>query len=1296
MSAFPYPGLRAFRRDEADIFFGRDEQVDQLLEKLRTSRFLAVIGASGCGKSSLVKAGMIAALETGFLASAGTRWRIAEMRPGNRPLHNLSEALIHHTALGYQTSKELDMAFLYATLKRGPLGLVEVLQERALPDRTSLLLLVDQFEEIFRYARTGGMDEADAFVALLLATAKHDVPVYVVITMRSDFLGDCALFMGLPEALNQSQFLTPRLTRDQRAEAIIGPASVFGDKVEPALLNHLLNDMGGGPDQLPLMQHVLMRMWTRANQSSLPHPMPVSSRGALLTSARERTISLSLEDYQGVGGLSGALSSHADKAFDELSDAQQCIAKVLFRCLSERGTDKRDTRCPMRLGTVAEVADVSCEDLAEVVEVFRRPSRSFITPSVETPLNADTILDIGHESLIRQWTRMNEWVEQEVNSATTYRRLEETARLWKSGNAALWGPPDLDIALDWKKREKPSAAWAARYGGNFDLAMGFLESSENKRRADDAASEALRQRELAQARAFAEEQEARAEAQRQRAEEQKLRAEAERQRAEEQVKTARRLRVVASVLAVMFLLSIGAVIFARNERDKATAEQRRTFSRELANVAVDNLNVNQERSLLLALHALSLTHPVDEDDVAREVKEALHQAVASRIQVTLADPKDGHKAGVIGIAFSPDGTRIATASDDKTAKIWDAGTGRVLLSKEHTAPLSAVAFSPDGTQVATASVDKTIIWNAHTGDVLPTVLGHTAPISGVTFSPNGKLLATASWDKTTKVWDTMAGGNPVWVFQADAPVSGIAFSPDGTVLATASEDVTTRDERLRFLSPLARLMIWDVRTGRLVSSLTKLPGLISGLAFSPDGTRLATASEDKAMIRDAGTGEVLLPPLTGHTAPISGLAFHPDGTLLGTAGTDKTVKIWRVSDGELVHTFTSHTGPVRGLAFSLDGTRLATASSDSTAKIWDISRRHVASVRSVVFSPDGTRLATASWDKTAKIWDAIFNQRLHDLKEHDKGVNGASFSPDGTRLATASLDGTAKLWDVQTGTVVKTIPGHSGCATPKAASTSDRLVHPADRDTPLLGIAFSPDGARVATARGDGTAEIWDVGTAQKVQTLRGHVECKPVTSVAFSPDGTHLATASRDGTVRLWDANSGQGKIIFNESYGVNGIVFSPDGTQLATASGDGTVRVLKVPSGEESKAFTHSSTGTVHAVTFSPDGTLLASGSQDGTVKIWKLGSPYERPLTIKGRTAAVMSVTFSPDGRRLATASEDGDVQVHWLDIQALKDLTRSRVKRSLTENECKTYVNVQINIHPCPYPEYSLIPSRADSL
>ncbi|MDD5322089.1 MAG: ATP-binding protein [Methylococcales bacterium] len=463
MSTSPYPGLRPFHRDEADIFFGRDEQVDQLLIRLGKSRFLAVVGPSGCGKSSLVHTGLLNALEAGFLADVGLHWRIATMQPGSHPMRNLATALVdqigHDTKIlntdtdcdfnpplpsgegrgeGFQKNTNTnpasesqvtsfsdtgtstvnekpqhdDTALLLATLRRGPLGLIEALREQPLPENTNLLLVVDQFEEIFRYREHQDRDEADAFVALLLRSVQDsEFPVYVVITMRSDFLGDCALFPGLPEALNDGQFLTPRLNREQRRSAITGPARVFGAGVEPALVNRLLNDMGSDPDQLPVLQHALMRLWTDAAKRET------------------KPVTLKLDDYEALGGWDNTLSNHADEAFAELDEKQQTIAEIMFRALTERSGPKRDTRRPVSLQTVANIADVDIEQVIPVIEAFRGADRSFLTPPEGKPLTADTLIDISHESLIRQWQRMKDWVEFEAKSAETYRRLEQTALL---------------------------------------------------------------------------------------------------------------------------------------------------------------------------------------------------------------------------------------------------------------------------------------------------------------------------------------------------------------------------------------------------------------------------------------------------------------------------------------------------------------------------------------------------------------------------------------------------------------------------------------------------------------------------------------------------------------------------------------------------------------------------------------------------------------------------------------------------------------------------------------------------
>ena len=462
----PYPGLRPFQEDEAHLFFGREAQIEDMLARLEDRRFLAVVGTSGCGKSSLVRAGLIPALEQGFLSEALPNWRMAVMRPGSAPFDNLTTTLLSEAALGPERQSATQAAaLLQATLRRGPVGLVEAVAESHLPEGTNLLLVVDQFEELFRYrTQTKNINDADAFVSLLLKSAQSgqsEVPIYVVITMRSDFIGDCALFTGLPETINDSQFLTPRLTRDQYREAIVEPALVAGGQLTDALVNRLLNDLRGEPDQLPVLQHALMRMWTQAADNA-----PDSA--------------LTLHDYEAVGGLAGALSKHCDEIlYNDLDAEQQRIAEVLFRALCERSSEQRDTRRPAKLGEIAAIAGVDVEAVIPVVDAFRGAGRNFLTPPFPDPLDAETTLDISHESLIRQWPTLNAWVVAEAESARQYQRLEDAAkRRQQRAGAELWRGVDLENARVWKEHEKPTEAWAARYGDAYQLAMDFLAESE--------------------------------------------------------------------------------------------------------------------------------------------------------------------------------------------------------------------------------------------------------------------------------------------------------------------------------------------------------------------------------------------------------------------------------------------------------------------------------------------------------------------------------------------------------------------------------------------------------------------------------------------------------------------------------------------------------------------------------------------------------------------------------------------------------------------------------------------------
>lgn len=503
----PFPGLRPFRDDEAYLFFGRESQVDAMVDKLAKRHFLAVVGTSGSGKSSLVNCGLRPGLHRGLMATAGIRWRMVQFRPGNNPLRAMAKALAEDDAVRSRFDFDLPslQGLVEASLRMSTRGLSEVYKRAQLGEGTNLLVVVDQFEELFRYRDvdspgTGNAgrrsQEATAFVNLLLdARAQTDYPIYIVATMRSDFLGDCAEFTGLPEAINDGQYLVPRLTRDERRAAIAGPVGVGGGTISPVLLTRLVNDVGDNPDQLSILQHAMNRTWARWKHEGMGEG------------------ELDLSDYEAIGTMSHALDQHAEKAYGELSGArQQTICEKIFKALTDKRTDP-GVRRPMKCSALCELTGASVEEVTEVINIFRKTSRSFLMPPLPEALDADTIVDISHESLMRLWERLKRWTEEEVQSAQLYRRLSETAVWHAAGKAALWDDPDLQFALDWKNREQPTERWAQLYGGGFEQAMSFLAESEVRRNKQLQEKEEMQQRELQQAQDLAEERQRRIEQQ---------------------------------------------------------------------------------------------------------------------------------------------------------------------------------------------------------------------------------------------------------------------------------------------------------------------------------------------------------------------------------------------------------------------------------------------------------------------------------------------------------------------------------------------------------------------------------------------------------------------------------------------------------------------------------------------------------------------------------------------------------------------------------------------------------------
>jgi hypothetical protein len=493
-SSNPFPGLRPFEFEDSALFFGREGQSEEILRRLGQYRFLAVVGASGSGKSSLVRAGLLPYLFGGFMPRAGSHWRPTIFRPGNDPIVNLAKALNSPDVIGAQAENEADACRSTLTievmLRRSGLGLINAIRVARLPPHENVLLIVDQFEELFRFADAGATsstaDDAAAFVKLLLeATRQTESPIYVVITMRSDFMGDCAKFRDLPEAVTAGLYLIPQMTRDQRRQAIEGPVRLAGGQISARLINRLLNDAGDNPDQLPILQHALMRSWDCWRER------------------RREGEPIDLEDYIAIGQMDGALSRHADEAYLELSERHRPIAKRVFQTLTEKGPDNREVRRPTTVSDITTVAEAPIAEVIEVIDRFRQPGRCFLTPAWQTSLAADSVVDISHESLIRGWVTLKQWVEEEAESAVIFRRLAETATLHRAGKAGLYRDPDLQIALNWRKNVSPTAAWAKRYHSEFVAAMAFLDASRDARNAEVREIEYRRSHELRRARLFA-------------------------------------------------------------------------------------------------------------------------------------------------------------------------------------------------------------------------------------------------------------------------------------------------------------------------------------------------------------------------------------------------------------------------------------------------------------------------------------------------------------------------------------------------------------------------------------------------------------------------------------------------------------------------------------------------------------------------------------------------------------------------------------------------------------------------
>jgi WD40 repeat protein len=737
----------------------------------------------------------------------------------------------------------------------------------------------------------------------------------------------------------------------------------------------------------------------------------------------------------------------------------------------------------------------------------------------------------------------------------------------------------------------------------------------------------------------------------------------------------RRLRILATIttgLLIIAALITALAVDARHQRNEAQhqrsdAQHQTTQARSLA-LASSASVLRESRpdvSLLLADEAYRLSPRV-------EARSSMLAALTDARDPGVLAILHGHRDAVYSVAFSPDGHTLASASADKTLRLWDTRTQTQLGAPltGHTNTVYSVAFSPDGRTLATASSDKTVrLWDTRTHNQVGKPLeGHTDQVDAVAFSPDGRTLASASLDETIRLWDTRSHEQLGKLTGHTDTVVSVAFSPDGRTLASASWDETVR--------------LWDTRTHKqLGGSLRGHTAPVENVAFSPDGRMLASAGDDDTVrLWEVRTHEPLGKPLRGHTRDVRSAVFSPDGRTLASASEDKTVRLWDVRTHEQLSKLGGHTDAVWSVAFSPDGRTLASASVDKTIRLWNARRQqplgeplngHTEPVWKAVFSPDGRTLASASYDKTIRLWDMRTHTQLGESLADPATVESVAYSPDGHTLASASglptvpgaADKTIRLWDTRT---------HKQLGAPLTGHTSY-----------VYDIAFSPDGRTLASSSDDKTIRLWDVRTHKQLGKLRGHTGV--AFRVSFSPDGRTLASAGGDfevsgggdTTVRLWDVRTHKqiGEPLRGHTDVVWSVAFSPNGRTLASASADKTIRLWDVRTHKQLGPPLTGHRDVVQSAAFSPDGKTLASASRDKTVRLWDTATHKQLGIPLRGHNDRVNSVAFSPDGRTLASASGDTTVRLWenllWRNAAELRTTVCKLVGSGLSRTEWKQY-------------------------
>ncbi len=979
----PFPGLRAFSIEESHLFFGREGQSEIVLEYLARNHFAAVTGASGSGKSSLIYCGLVPILFGGFVAGAGSNWRIIATRPGNQPVMNLAEAIADAETGNFElTSDEMRSTtrnIVFALLRRNSFGLVDAIAQMGLNKNENLLLIIDQFEELFRFKESRDdkittVNETEAFIKLLVnAVHQRRLPIYIVLTMRSDFVGECSQFQGLTALINDSNFLVPQMTRDDFSHAILGPIAVAGAKMDPQLYQEILNSISEGSDQLPVLQHAMMRtweFWKKYNEPGTP---------------------LRLRDYEAAGKMENALSMHANEAYEVLTEEGKAICKSMFKTLTEKSSDNKGIRHPATVKEIADVAQARIEAVTTVINEFRSRGRSFIIPAEHVELTEHTVIDISHESLMRVWDRLKGWVEEETNSVQMYMRLSEAASLYQLGKTGLWRPPDLQLALNWKKTQKPSLAWAKKYNPAFEKVMVFLDASEKKFLQEEQNKVKLQRRTLNRTRRFA---------------------------------------TTMGIFAIAFMALMAYALNQKNEAQKQTqlAEAYATIMEQQKNVAVEEKDIKElerlramigkdsaEKAQMLAM--LQLHEVKQEAEVAYEmVDEVKQQSVV--LQKTTDQARRERE-------LAEKAAQQALADQNKAEQAVSAEMRKRMLTTAQTMAIKAMQVDDRDIKglLAYQAYKFNIQYNgsdnqpdiykglynvfvANKGVDYNALRGHDGSVKSLVFYPNRNVFYSSGADGDILRWDLNQGTTkPQVIIHNPFSNRSLAISSSGRWLACGTGT--------------SNIQIFNLNQPNVQPNLIEAhKGAVVDLEFIEGKDILISTGSDKTIMywnllnSDKRT-------ITTHSTRIRTIALSKDGNYVYGGTDDGQLIRWTISNGDARLIYDNKEQGINAITLNSTGSRLAIGDKSGNIIMLDpvTSRKlaqikgHNARIQDIAFSPDNSQLATSSYDGTIRIWNANkLSEAPVVITEHESWALAIAFSPDGRSLVTSSEKGEIYYW----------------------------------------------------------------------------------------------------------------------------------------------------------------------------------------------------------------------------------------------------------------------------------------------